>query len=81
MNLIKLARDAGFHVGDQFVAGASEADLQRFAKAVLKSKAAWIELTDGDIREVSKTVAADGPKDCVDRFAYAIEAKLKEKNT
>lgn len=32
--LIEMAREAGFHVGDQFVAGASEAELKRFADLV-----------------------------------------------
>ena len=41
----------------------------------------WVALTDEDIRKCSKDVADQGPEDCVDRFAYAIEAKLKEKNT
>ena len=40
----------------------------------------WVGLTDEDIRQCSKNVADQGPEDCVDRFAYAIEAKLKEKN-
>ena len=32
--VIEMAREAGFHVGDQFVAGASEAELERFASLV-----------------------------------------------
>jgi hypothetical protein len=32
--VIEMAREAGFHVGDQFVAGASEAELERFAALV-----------------------------------------------
>ena len=32
--VIEMAREAGFHVGDQFVAGASEDDLERFAELV-----------------------------------------------
>jgi hypothetical protein len=40
----------------------------------------WRGLTDEDIRQCSKNVADQGPEDCVDRFAYAIEAKLREKN-
>lgn len=35
-DLIRLARLAGFHVGDQFVAGASEDDLERFATLLLE---------------------------------------------
>jgi hypothetical protein len=31
---IDMAREAGFHVGDQFVAGASEAELKRFEALV-----------------------------------------------
>jgi hypothetical protein len=42
----------------------------------------WVGLTDEDVRLASKTVAEDGigSEGCVDRFAYTIEAKLKEKN-
>ena len=32
--VIEMAREAGFHVGDQFVAGASESELERFAELV-----------------------------------------------
>ena len=35
-DLIKIARLAGFHVGDQFVAGASEDDLKRFVTLLLE---------------------------------------------
>lgn len=35
-DLIRLARLAGFHVGDQFIAGASEDDLERFAAMLLE---------------------------------------------
>jgi hypothetical protein len=41
----------------------------------------WVSLTDEDIRQCSRDVVAGGPENSVDRFAYAIEAKLKEKNT
>ena len=43
----------------------------------------WVGLTEEDVRLASKTVAEDGigSEGCVDRFAYTIEAKLKEKNT
>ena len=41
----------------------------------------WVGLTDEDIRQCSRDVVAGGPENSVDRFAYAIEAKLKEKNT
>ena len=40
----------------------------------------WAGLTDEDVRQCSKDVVAGGKENCVDRFAYAIEAKLKEKN-
>ena len=40
-----------------------------------------VGLTDEDVRQCSRDVAAGGKENCVDRFAYAIEAKLKEKNT
>jgi len=40
----------------------------------------WVGLTDEDIRQCSRDVVAGGPENSVDRFAYAIEAKLKEKN-
>lgn len=32
--VIEMAREAGFHVGDQFVAGASETELEAFAELV-----------------------------------------------
>ena len=32
--IMEMAREAGFHVGDQFVAGASENDLEAFAALV-----------------------------------------------
>jgi hypothetical protein len=31
---IEMAREVGFHVGDQFVAGASEAELERLVELV-----------------------------------------------
>ncbi len=40
----------------------------------------WVGLTDEDIRQCSRDVVAGGPENSVDRFAYAIETKLKEKN-
>ena len=33
-DIIRMAREAGFHVGSQFVAGASEEDLERFSALV-----------------------------------------------
>ena len=40
----------------------------------------WVCLTDEDVRQCSRDVVAGGSENSVDRFAYAIEAKLKEKN-
>ena len=40
----------------------------------------WVGLTDDDVRQCSRDVVAGGKENSVDRFAYAIEAKLKEKN-
>ena len=40
----------------------------------------WVGLTDEDVRQSSRDVVAGGKENCVDRFARAIEAKLKEKN-
>jgi len=40
----------------------------------------WQGLTDEDVRQCSQDVVAGGPENSVDRFAYAIEAKLKERN-
>ena len=34
LNLVKMARDAGFHVGDQFAAGCSEDDLRKLAAII-----------------------------------------------
>ena len=41
----------------------------------------WVGLTDEDVRQCSQDVVAGGTENSVDRFAYAIEAKLKERNT
>ena len=41
----------------------------------------WVGLTDEDVRQCSRDVAAGGAENSVDRFAYSIEAKLKERNT
>ena len=41
----------------------------------------WQCLTDEDVRQCSRDVVAGGAENSVDRFAYAIEAKLKERNT
>ena len=40
----------------------------------------WVGLTDEDVRQCSQDVVAGGSENSVDRFAYAIEAKLKQKN-
>jgi hypothetical protein len=40
----------------------------------------WVGLTDEDVRQCSRDVVAGGPENSVDRFAYAIEAKLRSKN-
>ena len=40
----------------------------------------WVGLTDEDVRQCSQDVVAGGTENSVDRFDYAIEAKLKEKN-
>ena len=40
----------------------------------------WVSLTDEDVRQCSRDVVAGGSENSVDRFAYAIEDKLKEKN-
>ena len=40
----------------------------------------WVCLTDEDVRQCSRDVVAGGSENSVDRFAYAIEDKLKEKN-
>ena len=48
---------------------------------VMFAQRTWVGLTDEDVRQCSRDVVAGGPENSVDRFAYAIEAKLKEKNT
>ena len=40
----------------------------------------WVGLTDEDVRQCSQDVVAGGTENSVDRFAYAIEAKLRSKN-
>ena len=54
---------------------------QSLSHPVAEPKRPWVGLTDEDVRQCSRDVAAGGKENCVDRFAYAIEAKLKEKNT
>jgi hypothetical protein len=53
--IIRMAREAGFHVGDQFVAGASHDDLERFAAIVADAEAKRIYeegmVTVGHMRE------------------------------
>ena len=52
-----------------------------FAHAILKyAKRPWVGLTDEDVRQCSRDVVAGGVENSVDRFAYAIETKLKERN-
>ena len=46
----------------------------------IRPKRTWVGLTDEDVRQCSRDVVAGGPENSVDRFAYAIEAKLKERN-
>lgn len=45
------------------------------------SQRQWQCLTDEDVRQCSQDVVAGGAENSVDRFAYAIETKLKEKNS
>ena len=45
--VIEMALEAGFHVWDQFVAGASEDDLERFAELVrADERAACLQIAD-----------------------------------
>jgi len=60
-SIIQMARDAGFHVGDQFVAAASEADLQRFADFVIADdckelKMKTVEVSQSAIESLQKMV-------------------------
>ena len=82
LNLVKMARDAGFHVGDQFAAGCSEDDLRKLAaiitaeiEAINPPQRTWVGLTEAQCGVLWKTNMTP--------FEYyqAIEAKLKEKNT
>ena len=41
----------------------------------------WVGLTDDEIEKVWQNVETSDFQDCVQPFAQAIEAKLKEKNT
>jgi hypothetical protein len=45
------------------------------------SQRTWVGLTDEDAEEVWRNVQTSDFHDCVQPFARAIEAKLKEKNT
>ena len=82
LNIVKMAREAGFHVGDQFAAGCSEDDLRKLAIIItrelsenLPPQRTWVGLTDAQCGVLWKTNMTP--------FEYyqAIEAKLKEKNT
>jgi transcription initiation factor IIE alpha subunit len=44
-------------------------------------KRTWVGLTDDEIEKVWQNVETSDFEDCVQPFAQAIEAKLKEKNT
>lgn len=57
--VIEMAREAGFHVGDQFVAGASEAELERFAELVrADERERWARVCD----EIDKDSQSQWPK-------------------
>lgn len=45
-----------------------------------KAQRPWVGLTDEEVEEVWKRVEASDFRDCVQPFAQAIEAKLKQKN-
>jgi hypothetical protein len=81
LNLVKMARGAGFHVGDQFAAGCSEDDLRKLAaiitaeiEALKPPQRTWVGLTDED------DIDWDGTGN-LKQLVEAVEAKLKEKNT
>jgi hypothetical protein len=62
---IEMAREVGFHVGDQFVAGASEAELERL-----------VELVRADEREACAKVCDEmHPGIATKRIAEAIRAR------
>jgi hypothetical protein len=61
---INMAREAGFHVGDQFVAGASEAELKAFEA-----------LVRADEREACAKVCDDLHPDWKWRAAESIRAR------
>lgn len=82
LNLVKMARDAGFHVGDQFAAGCSEDDLRKLAaiitaeiEAINPPQRTWVGLTVDEMVELVQKYR-DTPVALVD----ITETKLKEKN-
>lgn len=86
LNLVKMARDAGFHVGDQFAAGCSEDDLRKLAaiitaeiEAINPPQRTWVGLTDREKSNLWLESRAAIPR--FHTYATLVEAKLKEKNT
>ena len=88
LNIVKMAREAGFHVGDQFAAGCSEDDLRKLAIIITRElnenqppQHTWVGLTDKEIdqglcRTNYAMQTADAWRDGVD---WAIK-QLREKN-
>lgn len=83
LNLVKMARDAGFHVGDQFAAGCSEDDLRKLAaiitaeiEAINPPQRTWVGLTDEEAHELWESTDSGDDWELMKRT----EAKLKEKN-
>lgn len=86
LNLVKMAREAGFHVGDQFAAGCSEDDLRKLAIIITRElnenqppKRRWLGLTDQERSDIYNQT--DWNLNYGWDYEQAIEAKLKEKNT
>jgi hypothetical protein len=58
-----------------------DAPLVKWAKEQTAPQRTWVGLTDDEIEKVWQNVETSDFEDCVQPFAQAIEAKLKELNT
>lgn len=82
LNLVKMAREAGFHIGDQFAAGCTEDDLRKLSqlitseiKALEPQQRTWVGLTSEDYNEIFKEARSG------EHAVQLAEARLKGKNT
>jgi len=81
-DIIKLAREAGFHVGDQFSPAGSQEDLERFAELVAKQeREACAKVCEDGIASIwpyHDDNRGDVGKTVCENLAKAIRARIKE---